>query len=260
MSDFKDRYGPWAVIAGASEGLGEAFAIALAERGLNLILWARREQKLTALAQRLRDDYSVDVIIRPLDLANPSQAEYTLSEHSEDIGLLVYNAAYSPIGPFADTDSSELRQAINVNVISPTLLSRQLATRLRSRGRGGIVLMSSLAGNQGGSNIATYAATKAYNTVLGEGLWQELRRQNIDVVAPCAGAIRTPNYLDAETGKEAPGTVDASLVAETALDGLGKTPIVIPGRMNQFALFLMRRLLPRKRAIKLMAKNTESLA
>ena len=120
--------------------------------------------------------------------------------------------------------------------------------------------MSSLAGNQGGSNIATYAATKAYNTVLGEGLWQELRRQNIDVVAPCAGAIRTPNYLDAETGKEAPGTVDASLVAETALDGLGKTPIVIPGRMNQFALFLMRRLLPRKRAIKLMAKNTESLA
>jgi len=258
--DFASRYGPWALIAGASEGLGAAFAKCLAEQGINLILIARRSEPLETLAVKLRDVHAIDVITKSLDLADEEALVSFIGTLDADLGLIICNAAYSAVGGFFETPAEQLKQIIGVNVTAPMLITRLLAPRLLTRGSGGVILMSSLAGNQGSANIATYAASKSFNTVLAEGLWQELKRAGIDVVAPCAGAIRTPRYQQAASGPEPPGTMDADDVASQALAALGRQPVVVPGRLNQFALFLMRRLLPRKTAIRLMSSSTRGLS
>ena len=258
--DFASRYGPWALIAGASEGLGAAFARCLAAQGIHLILVARRAEPLETLAVTLREAHAVDVVTKSLDLADEEALVSFINTLDADLGLIICNAAYSAVGGFFETPAEQLKQIIGVNVIAPLLITRLLAPRLLTRGRGGVILMSSLAGNQGSANIATYAASKSFNTVLAEGLWQELKRAGIDVVAPCAGAIRTPGYQQAASGPEPPGTMDANDVASQALAALGRHPVVVPGRFNQFALFLMRRLLPRKTAIRLMSSSTRGLS
>ncbi len=126
------------------------------------------------------------------------------------------------------------------------------------RGRGGIVLMSSLSGLQGTPRLATYAGTKAFNNTFGESIWHELREQGIDVEVCIAGAIRTPGYASA-SGKDAPGTLDAETVAERTLNALPKGPTYIPGGVNKVASVLLGRMLPRRFAIGIMAKNTKDL-
>lgn len=259
MKDFETTYGPWAVVAGASEGLGAAFAESLAARGLNLILVARREPELVAFAGVLRDRHAVAVETQSLDLAEPGSGERFIASVEHDVGLLVCNAAYSAVGRFQDVPLEQLQQILSVNTAAPLALTRGLIPRLIKRGSGGVVLMSSLSGGQGSANIATYAATKAFNTVLAEGLWQELGRQGVDVIASCAGAIRTPGYQTAQKGGEAPGILDADAVAEETLTALGSAPVVIPGRLNKVVGFLMRRLLSRAKAIRLMSQGTKGL-
>jgi uncharacterized protein len=120
------------------------------------------------------------------------------------------------------------------------------------------VLMSSLAGFQGSPKLAAYAASKAFNTVLGESLWAELATRGVDVIASCAGAIRTPGYAKT-LQKEAPGTLDASEVVERTLAALGHGPIVIPGVTNKLASHLLRRLLSRRAAIGIMGRSVTGL-
>lgn len=256
---FRDRYGPWALVAGASEGLGAAFAEALAARGLHLVLLARRADKLGEVAARIIGDHGVDVRTVVVDLAAPRLDEvFTEVTRGIELGCAVYNAAYAPIGPVLERSLDELLRIVDVNVRGPLVLARALAPAMVARGRGGIVLMSSLAGFQGAPKIATYAASKAFTTVLGEGLWRELGPRGVDVVVSCAGAIRTPNY-QGSSAKEAPGTLDPSDVAEATLDALGRQPTVVPGATNQLARFVLGRVLPRRTAIAIMAKNTETL-
>jgi short-subunit dehydrogenase len=145
-------------------------------------------------------------------------------------------------------------------VKAPLLLTRLLSASMIRQKRGGIVLMSSLAGAQGSPNIAAYAATKSFNAILAEGLWKELKPHGIDVIACCAGAIRTPAYLQAEKTKSAIGTLDAGEVAEQTLHALGRGPIVIPGAINKIGRFILARVLSRKAAIRIMSKNTGGLS
>ena len=260
MHDFSQKYGPWALVAGASEGLGAAFAEALARRGLNLILIARRLDKLEALAADLQQRYAVEARTFSVDLADQEATRHFLAELEVSPGLLVYNAAYAPIGYFEDLPDAELQKIATVNVLGPMLLTKILSEKMLERGRGGIVLMSSLSGTQGSPKIAAYAATKAFNTILAEGLWSEWRDKGVDVVASCAGAVRTPGYEQAKDVKEAPGTMDARQVAEETLDALGRGPVIVPGRINKFFRFLMGRILPRKAAIAIMNNNTKNLS
>jgi short-subunit dehydrogenase len=246
---FTTRYGPYAVVAGGSDGLGAAFAEAIARRGVNLVLLARHEDRLQATAGRLRESYGVDVIAVAADLAD-----------FDSVTALVYDAAYAPIGRFEDVTDDQLARAAAVNVRAPLLLTKLLSAPMIERGRGGIVLMSSLAGSQGSPNIAAYAATKAFTTILAEGLWSELKSRGVDVLACCAGAILTPGYQHAEGAKQAPGTLTADDVAEQALNALGKGPIVIPGAVNKLGRFVLTRLLSRRAAIAIMAKNTGGLS
>jgi short-subunit dehydrogenase len=253
------RYGPWAVVAGASEGLGEQFARALARRGLKLLLLARRADRLEALADDLRQE-GAEVRTQSIDLGAPEFRErlQTACEGLE-VGLLVYNAAYAPIGEFCELAPEQLLQVVNVNVRAPLVLAHALGRPMKQRGRGGIVLMSSLAGFQGTPHLSSYAASKAFNTVLAEGLWDELRGAGVDVLASCAGAIRTPGY-DSARQEEAPGTLDAAVVAEHALAHLGRGPRAVPGFINKLASLLVGRLLPRRLAVAIMAASTRELS
>jgi uncharacterized protein len=259
-TNFKEKYGQYALIAGGSDGLGYAFAEAIARRGLNLVLIARQEDRLKAAAARLKEIYEIDVISISADMADYENVKKLISSLKVSIGLLVYNAAFAPIGLFENTNEDHLALCAAVNVKTPLLLTKLISASMIQQKRGGIVLMSSLAGAQGSPNIAAYAATKSFNAILAEGLWKELKPHGIDVLGCCAGAIFTPGYQQAEKTKPAPGMLKASQVAEQTLNALGRGPIIIPGAINKIGHFILTRLLSRKAAIDIMSKNTKGLS
>jgi len=258
--DFKKKYGPYALLAGGSYGLGGAYAEALAKRGMNIVLIARDSKKLDETAKRLKEQYAIDVKPLALDLDDFEKVKAHLEELNVSIGLLVYNAAFAPIGLFETKSEEDLSAAAAVNVRTPLLLARYLCDSMIKNRRGGIVLMSSIAGTQGSPKLATYAATKSFNAILAEGLWKELKGHGIDVTACVAGAIFTPGYQQAEKVKPAPGSMTANDVAEQTLNALGKGPIFVPGAVNKLARFLLMRLLSRKAAVNLMVRNTGGLS
>ena len=254
-----ERYGTWALVVGASEGIGAAYARALAERGMNLVLAARREALLDELAEDLRSTFAIEVRCCTGDLATPEfLGTLPAACSSLDVGLIVYNATHAPVGEFASADVEDLMRVVDVNVRAPVALLRAFLPPMTSRGRGAVILMTSLAGNQGSPRIAAYAASKAFTRVLAEGLWHELENRGVDVVACCAGAVRTPGYAMA-ADKDAPGTLDPQQVVEQTLRALGRGPLVIPGLVNRAASMFMNRLLPRRAAIAIMAGSTGSL-
>ena len=260
ITQFKEKYGQYALVAGGSDGLGYAFAAAIARRGLDLVLIARREDRLKAAAARLKETYEIDVISVAADMADYDNVKKLISALKVSIGLLVYNAAFAPIGLFENASEEHLALATAVNVKAPMLLTKHLSASMIQQKRGGVVLMSSLAGAQGSPNIAAYAATKSFNAILAEGLWKELKPHGIDVLACCAGAILTPGYQKAEKSKPAPGTLQASEVAEKTLNALGRGPITIPGVINKIGRFILMRVLSRKAAVDIMSKNTGGLS
>ncbi len=257
--DFRTRYGPWGLVAGASVGLGAQFATQLAARGLHLCLIARREEPLQALAERLRADFGVEVRSAALDLARPD-LEAPLRDLTGDveIGLLVYNAAATAIGPFAEQKLADKLRIVDVNCRGPLLLAHQFGRPMLERGRGGIVLMSSLAGFQGTPLVATYAASKAYLRVLAEGLWAEFSRSGVDVLACHGGAIATPNFEQSQP-RGNPRPMAPRQVVSEALAALGRGPGAIPGWTNRVAGFALGRLLPRRVAVRIMGRATRSL-
>jgi short-subunit dehydrogenase len=253
---FLMHYGPWAVVAGASEGLGAAFAQALAERKLNLILIARRKELLEELASYLRNEYNVEIYVLPLDLASPDAAERICQEtEALDVGLLIYNAAFSAVGTFLKKTQEDHLKEVDTNVRTPLRLVYHFGARMLAAGQGGIVLMTSLSAFQGSAYISNYSATKAFNLILAEGLWEEWRHDGVDVLACIAGAIRTPNYLASgpiRTGRFSDATLEPNEVVTETLAALGHQPTVIPGKMNRLSSFVMRRLLSRQAGIRFM--------
>ncbi len=192
---FRARYGPCAVVVGGSEGLGAAFAAELAARGLDLVLVARRLDALAASADRLRGAHAVSVTTLAVDAGAPGgAAAIEVATEGRDVGLLVCSAAFGPIGPFLDLAPDEIDRMVDLNCRAPARLAHSFGRRLAARGRGGIVLLSSMAGLQGSACIAHYAATKAYGRVLAEGLWAELAPRGVDVLACCPGRVHTPTY------------------------------------------------------------------
>ena len=260
---FASRYGPWALVAGASEGLGAEFARQVAARGLHVVPVARRAALLDQLAGELSADHDVQVRPVVLDLADPDAAT-TLQERTADldVGLLVYNAALSPIGEFLDQELGDPLRALDLNCRTLLALLHAYGRAMRRRGRGGLLLMSSMSAFQGSPLLATYAATKAFDLVLGEALWEELQRHGIDVLAFCAGATRTPNY-EASRPKPvtrlAPPVMVPTAVVSEALARLGAGPSAVAGRGNRLAGAFISRLLPRRAAVRIMGRNTRAM-
>lgn len=260
MTGFRERYGRWALVAGASAGIGEAFARALARRGLDLLLVARRQQALDALADELARQHHVEVRGLAADLARPDLGPRVRDLVAGlEVGLLVYNAAASVIGPFLDHALDEHLRTIDVNCRGPVVLAHLLGTAMAARKRGGIVLMTSTAASQGGPWISTYAASKAYNLVLAEGLWDELAEHGVDVLACRAGATATPAYAASKPRPSRVPVLAPERVAESALRALGRGPSVVPSLFYRWSAFAMDRLLPRRSAIRIMGRATRKL-
>lgn len=262
--DFKKRYGPWALVAGASEGLGAEFARTLARRGLDLILLARSQERLEALRDELMSAHHVRVETLVLDLGI-ADLSTEVARHTKDkeVGLLVYNAGLSTIGPFMKQPLEPLLAAIDINCKGPLTLSHLLGKPMLERRRGGIVLMTSLSGFQGTALVATYAATKAFNLVLAEGLWDELRSSGVNVLACAAGAIATPNFIDSSptTSRFSPPALSPKLVAVETIDALeaGRGPSVVPGLAYRLSAHLVQRLIPRGLAVRFLGANLRAM-
>ena len=240
-------------MAGASEGLGEAWADALVARGVNLILIARGQSKLQATADRLVARHGCEVRTLALDLgADPSVLRERITRVVDDreVGLLVYNAARSRVGGFFASSLDEAVATLDVNCRGPLVLSYLLGSAMRERGRGGIVLMGSLAGQQGSPRLATYAATKAFDRVLGESLWGELQDVGVDVLCCVAGATRTPGF-EAAASKSTQMVMEPAAVVEEALAVLGRRPSVVVGWFNKLVDAVLG-LLPRRRRVLIM--------
>jgi short-subunit dehydrogenase len=262
-SAFVSKYGPWAVVAGASEGIGAAFADALADKGLHVLLLARREGPLDELARALRAKHAVEIRTAKVDLGAPDVAARVAEVVSGlDVGLLVYNAASSVVAPFFDKPIEDRLKEIDVNVRGPVVLTHLLAKSMVDRGRGGVILMSSMSQFTGSALVAHYAATKAYNAVFARGLWYELRRHGVDVLTSIAGATRTPGY-DSQMKEKAPNALAAPMAAEDvakhALADLGKGPTSIPGLNNKIGRFLLGRLLSDSLGTRMVSKATTDL-
>lgn len=261
--NLKQKYGPWALVAGASEGLGAAYAYYLASAGINLVLVARRAGPLETLANQLRDKYKIQANCISGDLADTNAATQLVKDlHGQQIDMLVYNAALSYIGPFEKNEIQHHNQIAQANMLTPMHLVQLLATPMLARGKGAVILMASLAGFQGSGFLAAYAASKAFNRVLAESLWYEWKDRGVDVIACCAGATATPNFINTKPEKAdffAPRVQTPEEVVFECFEKLGKQPSFVTGSGNKLASFIMQRLMPRKLAITIMGDTTRKM-
>jgi short-subunit dehydrogenase len=237
--DFSNRYGPWAVIAGGSEGVGESFARQLAARGINLVLLARREGPLNTLAESIRSDCSVLVRTETVDLTSADlMLRVKAITEDIDVGLLIYNAG-STIGynRFPDWSADELDFMLNLNCYAPVHLAHHFSRSMCERGSGGIIFLSSLAAFAGSAWMSIYPATKAFDQILAEGLWHDLKPQGVDVMCLTLGATKTPSHGDMDFDAWMPGlAMECDDVAREGLEQLGKVPLWVAGQRNRDAL------------------------
>jgi short-subunit dehydrogenase len=260
---FQSKYGPWALVTGAARGLGAEFARQIASRGIDVIIVDMRPEELEQTAQQIRESIGRDIRTIVADLSSPGFIE-TIREATSDleIGLLVSNAAFGPVGPFVNGSLEDKLRAVAVNVRAPLTLAHEFATQMASRKRGGIILLSSASALQGAAYVANYAATKAYNLILAEGLWEELRTQHVDVLGLMPGTTRTPGLADSNPRLERTRLVyvmDMEPVITEALDSLGKRPSHITGRVNRLTMFVAGKLMPRRKAIEAQGKVLRDL-
>jgi short-subunit dehydrogenase len=251
-ANFKDKYGPWALITGASSGIGEQFAELLATAGLNVILVARRKDRIDKLADSLTAKYNVKTLALCADLASPNAIEQLHAACKEqEIGLLICNAGTGAKGIHHETSLQQLNNILDLNSRAPMLLTHAFAPDFIRRGRGGIIITASIEAYLGFPYSAAYSASKAFAKTLGEGLWSELKPHHVDVLVLNPGATDT-EILAAQgiDSEQMVGLMSPQAVAEYALHMLGKKPVVIAGLMNQvFIKFLT--LIPRSLAITL---------
>jgi short-subunit dehydrogenase len=231
----RERLGPWALVTGASSGIGEAFAHRLAREKLSLVLVARRGDVLESLATVLEKDHGIETRVIAADLARDGAVDVVARETEDlDIGLVVSNAGTGNPGAFAKCDLEVERAIIRLNVTTPMELARVFAPRLVPRKRGGIVFVSSAMAFQGTPYMANYAATKAYVLVLGESLHEELKPSGVDVLVVAPGATETPgkDLHPIDYDRIPVHWMQPEEVVDSALGSLGKRAVVVPGARN----------------------------
>jgi short-subunit dehydrogenase len=261
MTQFATRYGPWAVVAGASEGIGAAFSRRLAAQGVNVVLVARREGPLAALELELRTDFGVETRVVALDLSTAA-AEQALFDATAglEIGFLVYNAGADENGAFFLDVAPEVWGAmVHRNCVVPLLATHHYTAAMVERGRGGIILVTSGAAWAGGARLATYAATKAFDLVFGESLWAELGPRGVDVLSLVVGMTDTPAFrrlLDARGREMFDDAADPDDVAREALEHLGEGPTWSMGMPDGAGPSLLGSL-PRRDAVEAMSAGSE---
>jgi short-subunit dehydrogenase len=242
--DSRARFGEWAVVTGASSGIGAAFARALAREGHSIVVAARREERLRALAAELAKEFGVATRVVPADLAEPDGAAKLADAVADlEVGVLVNNAGFGHAGRFERVDEARLVEMIQVNCAAPLVLARRLVGPMRARGRGALLFTGSLAAKQPMPLHATYAASKAFVALLGEALWAELRGSGVEVLVVEPGTTETE--FQSVAGEIPHHGETPARVVEVALDALGAQPSVGVGWWRWLRGNLGMRLLPR---------------
>jgi short-subunit dehydrogenase len=201
MSEFSERYGPWALVTGASAGIGAEFGRQLASRGLNVVLVARRLDRLQSLANELSRDFGVETRTISANLSSSEPLDALLREiKGLEIGLLVNNAGVGTHGAFMESELGSELAILDLNCRAPMALAHALGSAMLARGRGGLIFVSSVFGFFPVPMMGTYAASKAYDLFFAEALAEELDGSGVDVMALCPGLTRTEFFEVADLG------------------------------------------------------------
>src|SRR5882757_1265872 len=217
---FATKYGPWALVAGASDGLGAAFAAGLAERGVNVVLLARRQAVLEQVAADIESRTSAQTRTLAVDLAQPG-ASAAIAEATADleIGFLVYCAGADPnYQPFLANPIEAAEAMVQRNCMVPMQLCHHFAPAMVGRSSGGIVIFGSGAGLAGGSNMVAYGASKAFDMVFAEALWSELHVKGVDVLGLILGKTNTPALRQLEHSRGQISSLDEVPAGAVAVD------------------------------------------
>lgn len=227
------KYGPWAVVTGASDGIGRDMAHCLGQAGLNVMLVARRRALLDEIAAEIAHANGVGTRAVDADLSRPDEVERVIATAAElDVGLLAACAGFGTSGPLIDAPVAAELEMIDVNCRAVLALSHAFGRRFAAQGRGGLVLMSSLVAFQGVPHAANYAATKAYVQTLAEALRLELAPRRVDVVASAPGPIHSG--FAARAGMQMGMAQKPDAVAQATLKALGRKTTVRPGWLAKF--------------------------
>ncbi len=236
----------WAVVTGASSGLGIEFARNLAGRKHNVVLVARRAEPMETLATELRQQHGVQVVVESIDLSAPSSPvdlQKRLDERGIDPGILINNAGFGLSGEFITQEPERLREMLHLDIVTLTELTHLFGKRMAERGRGNILLVASLAAYQPDPLLAAYGAAKHYVLAFGVALHVELgSKVNVTVVSP---GLMDTGFNDVSGFKPKaslkPSIVSPVKVAAVGLEAMfaGKSSVIV-GKLNRFTAFSNR--------------------
>lgn len=240
------RYGPWAIVTGASSGLGAEFARQLAQAGLNVVITARRLAILEELKRELEDRHGVQIRCVATDLSAVEGPDMlTKATLDLDVGLLVSNAGHVVPGSFLGNDPADYDAVIRLNVRAPTLLAHHYGRKMAIRGSGGIIFTSSITGFGPLPYMANYGGTKSYLSSFGPALRFELAKYGIDVSLLAPGPTDTPMATETSALQGKMYLMKVGPVVRESLRRLPSSAIVVPGIMYKCAIFFMTRFLSR---------------
>ncbi len=251
-SDWKRRFGEWALVTGASSGLGADFVRQLAGKKMNIILVARRVERMNIVAEEVENDYGVKTLVIGQDLIKSDAIPNIINEVGDkELGVLINNAGYGVLGNFHENDYDYQVEMVKLNCVVPVALTHAFIEPMVKRGKGAVIFLASTAAYQGVPFFSVYAATKSFNLFLAEGLWGEYRKKGIDVMGLSPGYTETEFQSHAHIKRtRGPTAAKSEDVVELAIRKLGKTPSVIHGVMNYLGAFSAR-LMPRGTLVKL---------
>jgi short-subunit dehydrogenase len=239
QQSLKRNYGPWALITGASSGIGKELASRLAEAGLNVVLSARRAALLEQLSEELTAKYGIEARVVTADLSQEKDIHHLFEATADlQIGLLVANAGFGTSGKFLHADIKQEINMLDVNCKALLKCTHHYAQQMMLSKKGGIILLSSMVGFQGVPNAAHYAATKAYVQSLGEALHVELKPNGIDVLAAAPGPVMSG--FSERANMKMGNVLQPSDVAIPMLKALGKRSTVLPGTLTKVLVYSLR--------------------
>lgn len=245
-SNFATKYGPWALVTGASSGIGAELVKQIAAKGVSIVLVARRQENLNVIASELRNRFGVDAKTVTADLTTAEGVNDVIDNTSElDIGLLVNNAGREDSGEFLKTPLDQAINTLDLNTRAPLQLTHHFARKMSTRGTGGIIFMASIVAFQGVPHISNYAATKAYDLIFAESLAAELKQYGIDVLAAAPGFTKTELSPDFDFSGLPLKPMSPGAVAGQVVASLGNRRLVVPGLINKFLYYSGKFLMPR---------------
>jgi uncharacterized protein len=245
---YRDRYAGWALVTGATAGIGSAIAEQLAAGGMDLVLVARSAPRLEERARELRGRYRIEVEVHPADLSTRSGVDALIDTVGKrEIGVLVPCAAVEGRGYLIDGDLEAHQRLLDMDCYGPMRLAHHFGHGMAKRGNGAILFVSSLSGWSAQPYMAHYGAAKAYVLSLGEALHQEMKDKGVDVSVLSPGPTDTAMApdLNAELVKMGMAVMSPEDVARAGLSALGRRPNAVPGVRNKFMMMMMTRLMPR---------------